>query len=102
MDSNLAPPSPLTMKTMELPASTASSNYGTLNSVVDVTGRVRSISPPPPPLPVDPEMDAAASGTINRHRVLPENVDLPGWVPKDYIDKGIIAYSSFRMSQHEM
>ena len=76
---------------MDLPVPpTNSGNYGTLNNVADVTGRVRSISPPPPPLPVEADMDVAAGGTISRHCVLPENVDLPGWVPKDYIDKGII------------
>ena len=67
---------------MEIPA--PASNYGTVNSK-DVVGRMRSVSPPPPPLPI-PEEDV--SGTINRRRVLPENVDLPGWVPKDFIDKG--------------
>lgn len=47
-------------------------------------------------------MDAAASGTINRHRVLPENVDLPGWVPKDYIDKVIAVYDYYADKEDEL
>ena len=97
MDVNVAPPSPLTMNSMELPAPPAPSNYGTLNSVADTAGRVRSMSPPPPPLPADGEIDVAAGGTISRHRVLPENNDLPGWVPKDYIDKGTTRLSFLKL-----
>jgi len=95
--SNPPPPSPLTMNSMELPAPPAPSNYGTLNSVADTAGRVRSMSPPPPPLPADGEIDVAAGGTISRHRVLPENNDLPGWVPKDYIDKGSTRLSFLKL-----
>lgn len=49
-------------------------------------GRVRSMSPLPPPLPIE---DPSDNPTGNRRRVLmPVDADLPGWVPKDYIDKG--------------
>lgn len=101
--SSLPPPSPLVMQTMDLPVPpTNSGNYGTLNNVADVTGRVRSISPPPPPLPVEADMDVAAGGTISRHCVLPENVDLPGWVPKDYIDKVIAVYDYYADKEDEL
>ena len=62
------------------------SNYGSLISNSENSGRVRSMSPPPPPLPIE---DPAENGASNRRRVLmPVDADLPGWVPKDFIDKG--------------
>jgi len=94
--SNPPPPSPGILKTMEIPA--PASNYGTVNSK-DVVGRMRSVSPPPPPLPI-PEEDV--SGTINRRRVLPENVDLPGWVPKDFIDKVVAVYDYYADKEDEL
>lgn len=75
----LAPPSPAMLK-METPPS----NYGTVSHVEKP--RVVSMSPPPPPLPVDDDMDSAI---IGRRGVLPDEEDLPGWVPKDYLEKGI-------------
>lgn len=63
------------------------SNYGTVMPNAEPLGRVRSMSPPPPPLPIDESSD---NGAGNRRRILmPVDADLPGWVPKDYIDKGI-------------
>jgi hypothetical protein len=62
------------------------SNYGSLITNNDNSGRVRSMSPPPPPLPIE---DPAENGASSRRRVLmPVDADLPGWVPKDFIDKG--------------
>lgn len=70
------------------------SNYGTVNNM-ETSGRVRSMSPPPPPLPND---EVAENGVSSRRRVLmPADADLPGWVPKDYIDKGMVPVSQ---SQH--
>lgn len=61
------------------------SNYGSLISNTENSGRVRSMSPPPPPLPIED----SENGASNRRRVLmPIDADLPGWVPKDFIDKG--------------
>ena len=83
----LAPPSPgmmnANLEQMPLPPP---SNYGSLITNNDSSGRVRSMSPPPPPLPIE---DPAENGASNRRRVLmPVDADLPGWVPKDFIDKG--------------
>ncbi len=85
----LAPPSPgmmnVNMEQMPLPPP---SNYGSLIPNAEPPGRVRSMSPPPPPLPTSD--DPSENGAGNRRRVLmPVDADLPGWVPKDYIDKGI-------------
>ena len=51
-----------------------------------------SSSPPPPPLPqgdADDDEDALAGDAASRatRRVLPVDGDLPGWVPKDYMEK---------------
>ncbi len=83
----LAPPSPgmmnVNLEQMPLPPP---SNYGSLITNNDNSGRVRSMSPPPPPLPIE---DPAENGASSRRRVLmPVDADLPGWVPKDFIDKG--------------
>ena len=69
------------MEQMPLP-----SNYGSVapSSGSETLGRVRSMSPPPPPLPMDDQTENGSS----RRRVMPHDADLPGWVPKDYIDKG--------------
>lgn len=71
------------MEHMPLPPPTI---YGSNANSSEPSGRVRSMSPPPPPLPSEESGDSA---TGNRRRVLmPADADLPGWVPKDYIDKG--------------
>ena len=88
--SNPPPPSPGTMmnagghmehQQMPLPPP---SNYGSAAEAVS-GGRVRSMSPPPPPMPMIDDQDSLGGG---RRRVVPVDADLPGWVPKDYIDKG--------------
>ena len=92
------------------------SNYGSVVPNSEMMGRVRSMSPPPPPLPTDDQVENASRSesmysllylfclalylhnlffsffalSKDRRRVMPHDADLPGWVPKDYIDKGAI------------
>ena len=94
-----APPSPgMLNMSMEMPL--PMSHYGTTgSSMMQMAGQRMSASPPPPPLPVDDDsMDsqvgaagAAAGngrGAGGGRRVMPTDESLPGWVPKDYIEKG--------------
>lgn len=80
-----APPSPgvLAMNSEQHMPLPPASHYGTNASVVDPSGRLRNSSPPPPPLP-----EEINEPELARHRVMPAEANLPGWVPKDYIDKG--------------
>ncbi|XP_057372324.1 abl interactor 2-like [Daphnia carinata] len=99
--SNPPPPSPgmmnVNVEQMPLPPP---SNYGTLMTNTESSGRVRSMSPPPPPLPVEEPSD---NGTSNRRRVLmPVDADLPGWVPKDYIDKVMALYDYYADKEDEL
>ena len=80
------------MDHQQMPLPPPHSHYGTVGMEgADGGSRMsrRSVSPPPPPLPMIDDQDAMGGVGGVRRRVVPADADLPGWVPKDFIDKGL-------------
>lgn len=61
-----------------------------------LSGRTSGTHSPPLPPPPPPEDEHAAFGRPQQHNagggsmpIVPDEEDLPGWVPKNYIEKGL-------------
>lgn len=61
--------------------------------------RLGSQTPPPPPQP--DEMEHARFGQP-RGMIVPEQIDLPGWVPKNYIEKVVAIYDYYADKDDEL
>lgn len=55
-------------------------------------GGAQSPPLPPPPPPEDEHEDFGRPRTSGVMPIVPDEDDLPGWVPKNYIEKGNIIY----------
>ncbi|XP_068631161.1 abl interactor 2 [Battus philenor] len=113
------PPSPLigsdgehSQHSMSLPGQRASSSSG------GPSLRGGSVSPPLPPPPLDDELahDRAHAHTHDMHAhnkmntpyssavpaIVPDEEDLPGWVPKNYIEKVVAIYDYYADKEDEL
>ncbi|OXU21263.1 hypothetical protein TSAR_016540, partial [Trichomalopsis sarcophagae] len=99
------PPSPLTTSTSEV---MDYSIHGTLShrhsNAINRNGGSSPPLPPPPP-PDQDELSqfgrlVSCSGTIKP--IVPEEEDLPGWVPKNYIEKVVAIYDYYADKEDEL
>lgn len=90
-----APPSPLIAPTDQV-EHTLAMGHSLLHHTLPHPQRMSQLragaqSPPlpPPPPPEDHEASFGRPRTSGVMPIVPDEEDLPGWVPKNYIEKGI-------------
>ena len=99
----LAPPSPGMLNNMTMDMPLPLSNYGVTG--LQQQGNRASINPSPPPPPMPDSDDLMGGGRMSSssiRRVLPSEGDLPGWVPKDYLEKVVAVYDYYADKEDEL
>jgi len=57
---------------------------------------------PPPPAPLDQDLHPPTGGGFGLQPVVTEELDLPGWVPKNYIEKVVAIYDYYADKEDEL